>query len=140
MPRIKIEEPANYLFTCQERVRVTDLNYGGHMGNDALLSLIHCARVHFLKHFGYSELDIEGVSIIMSDVGIEYKAEGFEGERLSISVGVTDQARAGFDLVYRITKLVDNSEVLVAKAKTGILCFDYQNRKVVSIPDGVKFL
>ena len=140
MARITVEDAVQYPFSCTEEIRITDINYGGHMGNDALLSILHHARIQFLKHYGYSELNIEGVSMIMADVGIEYKAEGFEGDVLRIEVGVGDRSSKGFDLVYRVSKTVEGREVVVAKAKTGILCFDYTARKVVSIPEGVKFL
>jgi hypothetical protein len=44
-----------------------DINYGGHLGNDAVLSLVHEARVRFLKQQGYTENNIEGAGIIMAD-------------------------------------------------------------------------
>jgi hypothetical protein len=45
MPRLKLELPAGFPFRTTLTVRVTDLNYGNHLGNDALLGLLHEARV-----------------------------------------------------------------------------------------------
>jgi acyl-CoA thioesterase FadM len=68
-------------FSTELRVRITDVNYGGHMGNDSLLGLLHEARVQFLAHYGLSELDIGGLwGIIMADSVIVYKSEAFPGE------------------------------------------------------------
>ena len=60
MPRIKIELPEIFIFKTEISIRITDINYGGHLGNDSLLSIIHEARVRFLKHLDYSESDVEG--------------------------------------------------------------------------------
>ena len=67
-------------------IRITDLNYGGHVGNDTILSLLHGARVQFLAHHGFKELEAAGVGLIMSDVAIEFKNELFYGDTLIISV------------------------------------------------------
>jgi acyl-CoA thioesterase FadM len=59
MPRIKLKPLSEYSFHTDIVVRTTDLNYGGHLGNDKLLSLIHEARVAFLAiptRLSYSSL------------------------------------------------------------------------------------
>ena len=102
------------------------------MGNDALLGLLHEARVQFLRHYGLSELDIGGAGIIMADSVIVYKSEAFPGERLNIAVTATDFNKYGCDFVYRVTEQVTGREV--ARAKTGIVFFDYQKRAVQKTP------
>ncbi len=82
MARIKIELPEKFLFRTEIPVRITDINYGGHLGNDSLLSIIHEARLRFLNHLGYSESNVEEVGIIMIDSAIQYKSEGFYGDEL----------------------------------------------------------
>ena len=54
-------------------IRVTDLNYGGHVGNDTILSLLQEARQQFLQSKGYAELEVESYGLIMADAMIEYK-------------------------------------------------------------------
>ncbi|MGN6400032.1 MAG: hypothetical protein ACTHMD_06240 [Flavisolibacter sp.] len=54
MARIKINLPENFFFNAAIPIRITDLNYGGHVGNDTILSLLHEARVQFLNHFHYT--------------------------------------------------------------------------------------
>ena len=136
MPRIKIEIPEKFLFKTEISVRISDINYGGHLGNDSLLSIIHEARVRFLKHLGYSEPDVESTGIIMNDAAIQYKAESFYGDDLLIEVGVMDFSKIGCDIVYRISN--KNSKIEIAVAKTGIVFFDYKNKKVVSVPEKFK--
>src|SRR5574337_596369 len=134
MARIKIELPEHFSFSTKIPIRITDLNYGGHVGNDTILSLIHEARVQFLKSFGYEELNIEGVSLIMSDAGIEFKAELFYGDMVTAFVTATNFSRVGFDLFYKLIR----NETIVATAKTAMICYNYDTRKVVSVPPGVK--
>jgi acyl-CoA thioester hydrolase len=132
MPRVKIQFPDHFQFTTDLNIRISDINYGGHLGNDSVLSLVHEARVRFLKSLGYSELDIEGAGIIMGDAAIVYKAEGFHGETLTIDVAVLDIQNASCDFVYRLTK--KDTGVEIARAKTGIVFYDYSTKKTVSVP------
>lgn len=132
MARIKIQLPEKFIFSTAIPVRITDINYGGHLGNDALLSIVHEARLQFLKNFGYSELDVEGRSIIMADAAIVYKSEVFYGEILRIDIALTDIGGMSCDFLYRITNELTGKEV--ARVKTGIVFFDYKERKPVSVP------
>jgi len=134
MARIKIELPEQFHFSTKIPIRITDLNYGGHVGNDTVLTLIHEARVQFLQSRGYEELNVEGVSLIMSDAGIEFKAELFYGDVVSAFVTATNFSRAGFDMFYKLTR----DGKIVAIAKTGMICYNYDTRKVVSLPASAK--
>jgi acyl-CoA thioester hydrolase len=135
MARIKVTIPQHKHFTAIVQVRITDLNYGNHLGNDALLSILHEARVQLLNHFGWSELQIGGASMIMADVAIEYKGEGFYGDVLTIDLAFDDINKYGFDITYHVT---NQNGKEVARAKTGMLCFNYNERKLMALPDEVK--
>lgn len=132
MARIKIQVPEKFIYKTEIPIRITDINYGGHLGNDSVLSLVHEARLRFLKHLGYSESNIEGVGIIMIDVAIQYRSEGFYGDELLIEVTVTDFSNLGCDFVFKLTSKNSNKEI--ALAKTGIVFFDYEKRKTASLP------
>ena len=43
------------------------INYGRHLDNAQLLSLVSEARLRFFKSMGYTELDVEGVGIVVAD-------------------------------------------------------------------------
>ena len=136
MPRIKIAIPDKFIYHTDTPIRITDINYGGHLGNDSLLSIIHEARVRFLKHLQYSESNIEGVGIIMIDSAIQYKSEGFYGDELTIDIAVNDFSVIGCDFVYRLTNKISNKEIAIAK--TGIVFFDYEKRKTAPVPNKFK--
>lgn len=136
MARIKLSLPENFSFSTQIPVRITDINYGNHLGNDAVLGILHEARMQFLKAAGYSELNLAGVGLIMADVAIEFKTEAFYGDVLTAFVAAGDFSKIGFDLYYKLVK--SETETVVAIAKTGMVCFDYEKRKVVAVPDEVR--
>ncbi len=136
MPRIKLDLPETLPFRTEMPVRITDINYGQHLGNNDLLGLLHEARLRFLRHHGFSELDVDGAGIIMADTGVVFKSEVVYGDHLVIEVGVTDIHRRGCDVVYRVTEKKTGREV--AHAKTGIVFFDYEARKLLPTPAAFK--
>ena len=138
MERIKINLPEIFSFSTSITIRITDINYGGHVGNDSFLSLIHEARQQFLKHHGYTELNFAGTGLIMADAAVEYKRELNYSDVVKISVAANGFDKLGFDIFYKLEIEVDGKYLLAGKAKTGMICFDYENKKKVSVPDEAK--
>lgn len=134
MERVKINLPDQFTFSTLIPIRISDVNYGGHVGNDSFLSLIHEARLQFLKHYGYSEMDMEGAGLIMSDVAIEFRKELAYGDIVKISVVANGFDRLGFDIYYLLEWIDNDTTIIAGKAKTGMICFDYQSKKKTSIP------
>jgi acyl-CoA thioester hydrolase len=135
MSRIKLTLPEQFTFTATIPIRITDLNYGNHVGNDAILSIIHEARMQFLAHHGFAELNCAGVGLIMSDVGIEFKKEIFYGDILSVNIAAVNFTSVGFDLYYQI---LNKEKIVTALAKTGMVCYDYDKKKITAVPVVVK--
>src|SRR5690349_4867287 len=129
MERVKINLPGTFTFSTIITIRITDLNYGAHVGNDTFLSLIHEARQQFLLSYGYKELSFEGVELILTDAVIEYKRELNYADVIKISIAATGFDKYGFDLFYKIEVITGTETILAAKAKTGMLCYDYEKRK-----------
>lgn len=133
MPRIEINLPDKFIFSTEIPLRISDINYGGHLGNDSVLSIFQEARIRFLKQFGYSEIDIEGSSIIMTDSAIQYKSQGYYGDILIVELAVDDFHKVSCDFYYRaIHKFKRN---IIATGKTGIAFFNYKNNKLTTVPD-----
>jgi acyl-CoA thioester hydrolase len=134
MSRIKLQLPQQFSFSTQIAIRISDINYGNHVGNDAVLSLIHEARVQFLTAHSFTELNCSGVGLIMSDAGIEFKKEIFYGDVITAFVTAINFSTIGFDLYY---KLETNNKAAVL-AKTGMICYDYEKKKIVNVPELVR--
>lgn len=132
MARVKLDLPDSFTFTTELDVRVSDINYGNHVGNDRMVSLLHEARLRFLRKHDFGEFNIAGLGIMVTDVVVSFLAESFVGEVLTIHVGLTDFNKYGCDVIYRIEN--HEQDKVVAQAKTGIVFFDYDERKIARIP------
>jgi acyl-CoA thioester hydrolase len=136
MARIKIDPPQKYFdIPIQIPVRITDINYGDHVGNDSLVSIIHEARMQFFGHYGYTELNIEGsIGLIMSDLVIEFKNESFYKDIIDVKLGRGDISKVSFELMYTLSTARDNKQIIIANAKTTMVCYDYAVKKVAPLP------
>ena len=136
MPRVKLQPLDEYQFSTDIKVRISDLNYGGHLGHVHLLFLIHEARILFLEQFGFTEFNCGGVALIQADTAIAYQGEAFRGDILQVEVAAGEPSRKGFRIFFRVTQKNDNKNI--ALVETGLVCFDYKERKSVPLPDSVK--
>ncbi|RKQ51070.1 acyl-CoA thioesterase FadM [Roseivirga pacifica] len=135
MSRIKIQLPKKELFQTKLTVAISDINYGGHLGNDKVLSMVHEARFRWLRSLGYKdEISIDGVGTIQVDTGIQYKGEAFHGDEILITIYLGDTTARSMDLYYHLTCKTKE----IARVKTGIAFFDYTERKVTMMPDAFR--
>ncbi|NIS09507.1 MAG: thioesterase [Candidatus Dadabacteria bacterium] len=136
MARINIELPNDFIYSTEIKLRISDINYGGHLAHDSILSLTHEARVRFLQSLGYSEANIDGPGIILSDAALVYKSEAFYGQSLKIDIVVNEFSKFGCDFVYKLSDSKTLKEV--ARVKTGIVFYDYNKREICRVPQKFK--
>jgi acyl-CoA thioester hydrolase len=133
MPRIAIDLPAHFPYSTEIQVYIGHINHAGHLDNAAMLTLVSEARVRFLASLGYSDMDVEGLGIVIADAAIRYRSEAFYGEVLVFEMAVADFNKYGCDLVYRVTEKTRGREI--AQGKTGIMFFDYEAREPAEVPE-----
>jgi acyl-CoA thioester hydrolase len=114
-------------------VRVGDINYGGHMGNDKALLVFHDARIKFLNTLGLDEKNIGGPGIIMRDAQVTFRKEVFLNDVLVVDVGIENVAPMSFDMTYTVRREKDNAVVFTGS--TGLVAFDYEKRRPVKVPE-----
>jgi len=114
-------------------VRVGDINYGGHMGNDKSLLIFHDARLAYLESLGFSEKNIGGPGIIMRDAQVTFRKEVFLHDVLTVDVGIDEVTTTSFNMVYTVKR--DNDGVVVFVGSTGIVAFDYDVKKIARLPE-----
>jgi len=130
MPRVEIELPAHFPFSTELEVRVSDLNYGNHVGNDQVLSLIHEARRRYIRSLGADEIGADGMGFVIADAAVVYRAQAFYGDRLMVEVAAGEFQSRSCAFFYRVSK----GGTVVAEARTGVVCFDFKAQKAVSFP------
>ncbi|TGN19690.1 acyl-CoA thioesterase [Leptospira idonii] len=132
MARIKLTLPDVWHYSTSLSVRISDINFAGHLAHDSILSLIHEARAQFFNHMEFGELDVEGKGIVVADVVITYANEAFFRDSLQIQIAASEFTKKGCDFYYRLSNEKTGKEI--ARAKTGIVFFDYTERKPCEIP------
>jgi len=132
MARVDVDYPERTLFEHRIPVRITDLNYGNHLGHDTLVSLLHEARARCFKSFGMEEWNVEGAGVILVDLAVSYRAQVRYGQTLRVEIAVGAVGSRGCDFLYRVTDAA--SGTIVALARTGILFYDYAAERVVAMP------
>jgi len=141
MGRVRLDLPERFHYAIELRVRTSDLNYGGHLGNDTVLSLFQEVRLRFFKEHGFSEgylVKVDGYGILMTDAVIVYKSQAFYADLLTIEIAVANVETYGCDLFYKVTNRETGKEVV--RAKTGIVFYDYGAQKIAKVPDKVRGL
>ena len=124
-------------FATRLKVRVSDINYGGHLANERVLGYFHEARVRYLEVLGLSEVDIGGqVSLTQTEAFVSYKGEGFLGDDLEIAASIIEFSRARFKIEYEIVRPFDQK--LIATGYTVLAGFDYQTKRAQRIPQSFK--
>lgn len=137
MARVDVAAPDPVIFTTEIPVRISDVNYGNHLSNDAVLAIAHEARLRWIVACGFtSELDIDGIGFVIADAAILYRAEGRYGMPLRVELGVADVRSRGLDVLYRMRDGATGPEI--ARVKTGLVWFDYAARKVVHMPEAFR--
>ncbi|MCM8612164.1 thioesterase family protein [Accumulibacter sp.] len=136
MPRIRIDLPEKFSFSTEIALYVGHMNYGGHLDNALLLSVVSEARARFFRSLGYSELDVEGLGIIIADAALQYRSEAFAGEVMAVRMTAADFTSKGCDLLWCMNETSSRREV--ARGKTGIVFFDYRLRQTAPVPEAFR--
>jgi acyl-CoA thioesterase FadM len=132
MPRVILAELERYEHRHIITVRATDINYAGHLGNEALLGLVHEARANFLREIGFNSIVGKEVSVglIIADLAVNFKDEAFARDQVIIESQIGELGAKSFRLFHRLRR----AEEVIALVEMGLVAFSYQERKPVSLP------
>ena len=130
MTRHGLNLPPRYEFRTELTVQARDINYGGHLGHDAAVSLLHEARRRWLAAAGYDEAGGGGAGQILLELEVHYGAEAFWADRLQVHMAVSGPGAARCEFRYRVERA--GREVLRARTLMGF--FDYAARRPVRRP------
>ena len=71
----------------------------------------------------------------MGDLAIEFKNESFYGDQVEVIIYAGEVARVSFELFYQLSTIRNNIKIILANAKTGMISYDYEKKKPVSLPN-----
>jgi acyl-CoA thioester hydrolase len=120
-----------FRFSIPLKVRVNDMNYGNHVGHQVYFSFFQESRVAYLNQFGFSELDIEGLGMIMAEAGCRYKQQLLLGDSIEVACAVVELTTKRFTMAYRINR----GDTVCAEGSSINICYDYAAQKVARLPE-----
>ena len=122
-----------YPFSTIIPVRITDINYGNHLGHAATIGIFHQARVLFLNKNGFNELNIDSLGLIMVNISCSFKSEAFFNDQLIVHVGIGNFSKTKFEFLCEAVN--QKNDKIVASSREEFAFFDYQNNKVCKMPE-----
>lgn len=129
---------SNNTFFIDQPVRVTDLNYGAHVGITQMHGMAHSARFSLLASHGLTELDVGGVGLMAVESNIKLSAESFPGAILRFFVDIEIVSKTKFKCIVRVFNNETNQHV--ATIEDLMICFDYERKRPAAIPETFKAL
>ncbi|MCB1930257.1 MAG: thioesterase family protein [Rhodocyclaceae bacterium] len=136
MARVSIELPEHFRYSVDLPIYLLQVNNRNHLDNALLLTLVSEARVGFFESLGFSELDVDGVGIVVADAAVQYRSEAHHGETMRVSMAAAEFWAKGCDLVWRMAEA--GSDRLVAFGKTGIVFYDYAEKVSRPVPQAFR--
>ncbi|MCP4137277.1 MAG: acyl-CoA thioesterase [bacterium] len=132
MPRVRLQEQENYEFSCELHVRFYDINLGGHVGTSEMVNLINEARILFLRALDVSPINMgDGKTrVVISDQVVNFRSEAFLGDIVTIDCHTDELEESSLRMFYRVRK----GDSIVALSETGIIPFDFPERKKGIVP------
>lgn len=121
----------------QIQIRFVDLDQFGHVNNAIYLSYLEIARLPYFDEI-IGEIDWLNEGIILAKAEIDYLIPILLKDHIEVKTWCSRIGSKSFDLSYHIVKLEKETETIVAKAKTVMVCFNYSKQQSIEIPAGWK--
>lgn len=113
-------------FTTTIRVLVNHINYGNHLANDAVVSLFHESRIRYLQSRGHTELNINGVGILVTELTVKYHKQAYLGDELECSLSYEKKGPCSGLFTYKLSRQNES----IASGTTTIAFFDYTKQRL----------
>ncbi|MDH2296579.1 acyl-CoA thioesterase [Cobetia sp. 29-18-1] len=120
MDRIRLEFPVSRLVHRHPMtIRVSDINYGQHLGHDSVVSLAHEARGQAWQALGFPEWNIDGLMSIVADLAVQYQGEGRLGDALVVETAIDSVSGKGLGVHHRLLRISDDT--VLATLRVGLV-------------------
>ena len=114
-------------------VRFCETDSGGHVNNASYFFYFEEARTRFFKSLLEQE---DQINFILARAECDYVAQSFAAQTLTVKSSMTHIGTKSFTIVHEIYE--KTSQMLIAKARAIIVCFDFQQRKSTPISNELR--
>ncbi|MCA1770129.1 MAG: acyl-CoA thioesterase [Halomonas sp.] len=136
MERVRLEFPeADIVHRHPLTVRVTDMNYGRHLGHDTLVSLLHEARIQAFGALGLTEWDMGGYPSVVADLAVQYQSEARWPDALVVETAIQTSAGRAITVYHRVCHAEGGRPV--ATARLNVMLIDPVAGRPVAVPQAV---
>ena len=136
MPRIKVSVPDHFLFSMERSVGISDVNYAKHLDSVAMVKILHEARLQFLASLGFTEGNIFGLGMVVTDLEGDCRAGSVGHGSVVRGGGGRWLNRYGFGIGLQVTNSA--LDAVVCNAKMGVVFFDFDRHKITELPPAFK--
>jgi acyl-CoA thioester hydrolase len=121
-----------FRFSVTVEVRWRDLDALSHVNNAVYFTYLEQARVGYLQELGLLPDTPWGIGFILAEADCRFKSPLALSERVTVWIRASELGRSSFIFEYRVE---GGDGRLAAEARTTQVCYDYDGRHPVSIPD-----
>jgi acyl-CoA thioester hydrolase len=121
-----------FRFSVTVEVRWRDLDALSHVNNAVYFTYLEQARVGYLQELGLLPDTPWGIGFILAEAHCRFKSPLTLSERVTVRIRVSEVGRSSFTFEYRVE---GEDGRLAAEAQTTQVCYDYDDRHPVTIPD-----
>jgi len=121
-----------FLHETKIQIRFKDLDKQGHVNNANHLTYAETARVAYFREVLGKDVDWNSTGLLLARTEIDYLQPIFLEDDLKILSSVTKLGTKSFDME---NILIGSQEVIFAKVKSVFVCYDYQVRNSIAIPE-----
>lgn len=131
----KIKLPHSTPFLCTIPCRISDLNYGKHIGHVQYIDILHEARIQFLQSLGGGEADFEGKHLLVTGLQVSYLEEGFYPDSLEVSVYLGEKTRTRIEFIYCVYSTKQKKSLI--HAITECVFIEKNTKKISRLPSAL---
>jgi acyl-CoA thioester hydrolase len=127
--------PEKFKHSMRVEVRFVDVDAFGHVNNAHYLTYFEQARVKYFDDIVGWKYDWSKQGIILARVEINYVMPVLFRDEVMIMTRCSRIGNKSFDMEYRLVKMENGKEVLLADGITVMVAFDYGSNQSILIPD-----
>lgn len=115
-------------------VRFVDVDAFGHVNNANYLTYLEMARVNYFDEVADWQYNWSKQGIIVAKAEIDFIIPIKFKDEISVYTRCSRLGNKSFDLEYRIVRILEGQEQLMADGVTVMVAFDYDAKKSIEIP------
>lgn len=115
------------------QIRFADMDAMGHVNNANFLTYIEVARIRYSNDVLGTDIDFSKRGFILAKATIDFILPVEPGDEVQVATRCSRIGNKSFDLEYEITRVNREPHVVVAKAHSVQVGYDYYEKKSITI-------